>query len=71
VIEKLLKKIQIASPRGRMDACDEIIPLLEKISDTMERGYICPESLPQDGPERRAYSLQNGKHISKKRFFSY
>ena len=37
VIEKIIQKNQIATPRGRTDACDEIIPLLKKISDAMER----------------------------------
>ncbi len=37
VIEKIIQKNKIATPRGRTDACDEIVPLLKKISDVMER----------------------------------
>ncbi len=37
VIEKIIQKNQITTPRGRTDACDEIVPLLKKISDDMER----------------------------------
>jgi len=37
VIEKIIKKNQTDTPRGRIEACDEIVPLLKQISDEMER----------------------------------
>lgn len=37
VIEKIIQKYQIATPRGKINACDEIVPLLKNISDKMER----------------------------------
>jgi len=37
VIEKIIQKNKIATPKGKRDACNEIGPLLKKISDEMER----------------------------------
>lgn len=37
VVEKIINKNQIVTPRGRIEACDEIVPLLNKITDDMER----------------------------------
>jgi len=37
VMEKIIQKHDIATPRGKVTACDEIVPLLELIADTMER----------------------------------
>jgi len=41
VIEKIIQKHDIVSPRGKRNACDEIVPLLKEVSDTLERNlYI-------------------------------
>lgn len=37
VVESIIKKHDVSTPRGKVNACDEIVPLLEMISDTMER----------------------------------
>lgn len=37
VMEKIIQKHDIATPRGKVTACDEIVPLLALITDTMER----------------------------------
>ncbi len=69
MIEKIIEKNQIASPRGRMDACDEIIPLLEKISDTMERDiYVQKVSRRMDLKEEHIRSRM--ENTSAKKDFS-
>ncbi|MEI6128342.1 MAG: DNA primase, partial [Pseudomonadota bacterium] len=37
VIESIIKKHNLGTPRGKVNSCDEIIPLLELISDRLER----------------------------------
>jgi DNA primase len=37
VIEKIIQKNQIAAPRGKIEACEEIVPLLKMVSDEMEK----------------------------------
>ena len=68
VIEKIIEKNQIATPRGRMEACDEIVPLLEKISDTMERDiYVQKVSRRMDLKEEHIRSRM-GNTSAKKNF---
>ncbi len=66
VIEKIIEKNQIATPRGRMEACDEIVPLLEKITDVMERDiYIQKVSRRMDLKEEH-FRSKMGKISDKK-----
>ena len=37
VIERIIARHDIASPRGKVAACDEILPLLGQIADSLER----------------------------------
>lgn len=69
VIEKIIKKNQIATPRGRTNACDEIVPLLKKIADVMERDiYIQKISRRMNLKEEHIRSRM--ENVSAKRGFS-
>jgi DNA primase len=37
VIERIIQKQQLNTPKGKITTCDEIVPLLKKISDRMEQ----------------------------------
>jgi len=68
VIEKIIEKNKIATPRGRMEACDEIVPLLEKVSDSMERDiYVQKVSRRMDLKEEHLRSRM-GNTSAKKDF---
>jgi DNA primase len=57
VMEKIIQKNDIATPRGKVMACDEIVPLLAMIADTMERDlYIQKTSQRLGVPEAQLRS---------------
>ena len=60
VIEKIIQKHQIATPRGKINACDEIVPLLKKISDGMERDLYVQKVSQRIGVKEAHIRLKMG-----------
>lgn len=68
VIEKIIQKNQIATPRGKVEACEEIVPLLKNISDEMERDLYVQKVCRRVGVKESHILSKMGAASNRNRF---